>query len=214
MRPAVLRACALAVTVCLGTGGLARADYIAQFNFTPTKTTLFSTNDPTLGKIILSDQSPAKAEGDTTLVATNITTWASATTDHVNNPAIFKNVPFGLTLTITDFKSGKTDTMLFTGMFNGTLSQGAAKLFEMPTSPTTMTKAVGAHIYTVTVGPYVPPGNPTSGTKGSLGATATIKVTPVVTSVPEPSALVLAACGTVMAVGGWWYRRRRRACPA
>jgi hypothetical protein len=203
MKTALLRACALAV--CLAPGSLARADFIAQFNFEPTTSTLFSTNDPTLGKIMLSDQSPSKAEGSTTLIATNISTWASLSTDHVNNPAIFKDVPFGMTLTITDFKTGKIDTMAFTGKFNGTLSQGSALLFETPTSPVTVTKTIGAHIYTVTIGPYVPPGNPTSGKVGSLGALATITVS----SVPEPSTLALAACGLVTAGGGWWFRRRR-----
>ncbi len=205
MKYAALRLFALAVAVCLSTGSLARADYIAEFNFTPDKTTLYSTNDPTLGKITLSNESPAKAEGNTTLIATNITTWASPTTDIAKNPAVFQNVGFTLTLYVTDFASGKSNQMYFSGQFNGTLSQGSAQLVETPTSPVTQTQTIGNHTYTVTVGPYVPPGNPTSGTVGSLGAVATITVS----SVPEPSAFVLAVLGLVTVGGGWWYHRRR-----
>jgi hypothetical protein len=200
------RTFALAVAVCLGWGSLARADYIAQFNFTPDKTDIFATNDPTLGKITLSNESPSKAEGNTTLIATNITTSAAPTTHFLGNPAVFKDAAFTLTLFITDFKSGKSDQMYFSGKFDGKLSQGAAQIFETPTTPTTVAKQIGDRIYTVTVGPYVPPGNPTSGTVGSLGAVATIKVS----AVPEPSSMVLAAFGA-MTVGGWWFRRRRAA---
>jgi hypothetical protein len=203
MKFAALRTFALAVAVCLASGSLARADYIAQFNFTPDKTDIFATNNPTLGKITLSNESPAKAEGSTTLVATNISTWADPSTS-LKNPAVFKDAGFTLTLFITDFKSSKSDQMFFSGKFNGTLSQGSALIFETPTSPVTVSKTIGAHIYTVTVGPYVPPGNPTSGKVGSLGALATVTVS----SVPEPTSLVLAAFGLVTA-GGWWYRRRR-----
>ena len=194
----------LAVVVSLISGSLARADYIAQFNFEPDKTTLFATNNPSLGYITLSDQSPSKIEGTSTLIATNISTWASNTTNVKTNPAIFNNAAFNLTLTITDFGSNKTGTMSFSGRFDGKLSQGSALIYETPTSPTTLTQTIGSHIYTVTIGPYVPPGNPTSGTVGSLGALATIKVS----SVPEPSAVVLAGLGVFLVGGVWWHRRR------
>jgi hypothetical protein len=204
MKYAALRMFALAVAVCLAWGSLARADYIAQFNFTPDKTDLFATNNPSLGKITLSNESPSKAEGSTTLVATNISTWADASTS-LKNPAVFKDVGYTLTLFITDFKSGKSDQMYFSGKFNGTLSVGSALITHDFTTPDTVTKQIGNTIYTVKVGPFVPPGNPTSNKQGSIGALATVTVS----AVPEPSTFVLAGLGLVVVGSGCWYRRRR-----
>jgi hypothetical protein len=197
---------ALAVAVCLGWGSLARADYIAQFNFTPDKADIFATNDPTLGKITLSNQSPAKAEGGTFLIATNITTSAVDTTS-LSKPAVFKNAGYTLTLFITDLHTGKSDQMFFSGKFNGTVSTGSAQLTHTFTSPQTVSKQIGFHLYTVTVGSVVLPGNPTSGKVGSIGAVA------IVTTVPEPSSLALAGLGLTMAVG-WRLRRRPRTAAA
>jgi hypothetical protein len=204
MKYAALRMFALAVAVCLGTGSLARADYIAQFNFTPDKTDLFATNNPTLGKISLSNESPSKAEGTTTLVATNISTWADPSTT-LKKPAVFKDVGYTLTLFITDLHTAKSDQMYFSGKFNGTLSSGSALITNSFTTPDTVTKQIGNHLYTVQIGPFVPPGNPTSNKAGSIGAFATVTVS----AVPEPSTFVLAGLGLTVAGGGFWYRRRR-----
>ena len=46
MKTTAFHRLALAAAVCLVTGSLARADYIAQFNFTPDKTDLFASNKP------------------------------------------------------------------------------------------------------------------------------------------------------------------------
>jgi len=219
MRYTALRCFALAVAVCLSSGNLARADYIASFNFTPDAATLYA-KDPSLGYITLSNQAPASADGPTTLVATNITTFTTGATS--KNPAIFDNVKFGLTLFITDIGTGATNgknPMYFTGTLSGKVTPGSVTnsdgynggigIAEKTVSATTLTQQVGAHIYTVTIGNfntnYTSPGNPTSGTVGSLGAVATIKVS----SVPEPSTMVLACMALTLGGGAWWYRRRR-----
>lgn len=203
MRYAALRYFVLAVAVCLFSGSLARADYIAQFNFTPDQTDIFATNNATLGKLTLSNESPTKINGGG-LVATNITTSSlDGLTD--KTAAIFKDAKFGLTLYITDFKTGKSDQMYFSGKFDGKLYTGFADIKETPTSPISVTKTIGAHIYTVTLDQFSRPGNSTSGKVGSISGLATITVS----AVPEPSTFVLAGMAVISVGGGWWYRRRR-----
>ena len=206
MKYAALRRFVLALAVCLAPGSLARADYIAQFNFTPDKTDLFASNDPTLGKITLSNESPSKAWGDTKLIAANIATESTAT---LANPAVFKDVGYTLTLFLTDTKTGMSDQMYFAGKFSGKLSAGSSQLTHEFIAPEEVTKEIGSRIYTVKIGPVVMPGNPTSGKVGSIGAMATITV-----AAPEPGTLALAGVGLGAAGGGWLSRRAVRRRPA
>src|SRR5262245_11159702 len=199
MKHAASRRFVLAVAVCLCSGSLARADYIAQFNFTPDKTELLASNDPTLGKITLSNESPSKAWGDTRLIAANIATESTA---NPANPAVFKDAVYHLTLFLTDTSTGKSDQMFFSGKFSGKLTAGTSQLTHEFLAPEEVTKQIGNRIYTVKVGPVVMPGNPTSGKVGSIGALATITV-----AAPEPGTFALAAVGLAVVGGGWWSRR-------
>jgi hypothetical protein len=90
----------------------------------------------------------------TFIVATNIKTVSSADN---TKPAIFTDAAYHLTLTIFDGKLA--DAMTFTGKFNGTLSKSSAIILGDFVGATTKSLVLGDHMYTVTIGPFAPPGS-------------------------------------------------------
>jgi hypothetical protein len=60
-------------------------------------------------------------------------------------------------------------------------------------------------MYTVTIGPFAPPGPPTATNTGSISALANVTVS----DVPEPSTFVLSGVCLSVFGAGWWLRRRR-----
>src|SRR5690348_15844814 len=98
---------ALAVAVCLMAGAQARADFLSwEYNWTPSATDILADN-PTMGKITLSNEPGGSAVGNSYIVATNIKTVSSA---DPSNPAVFTDKAYGLALTIHDDLSNKTGT--------------------------------------------------------------------------------------------------------
>ena len=68
-------------------------------------------------------------------------------------------------------------------------------------SPITQTIMLGANTYVVTIGPYTPPGPPTTGGRpGAIGAH--------VSAVPEPGSVALLGAGALPMLG---LIRRRKA---
>ena len=126
-KPAMRLLLAAAVCLCIGTA--AQAETVNwTYNWTPSATEIFASNDSSLGKITLTNEPTGYAEGNSYIVATNIKTVSSTTS---SNPAIFKDAPYSLTLTIFDGKLA--DSMTFSGKFNGTLSQNSALILIVPT---------------------------------------------------------------------------------
>ncbi len=203
MKYSTTRLYAAALALCLFGGARARADFVDwSYNWTPSATEIFA-DKSSMGKITLSNESSGTATGDSYIVATNIQTVSSATSQ---NPAKFTDAPYSLTLIITDGPSGKSNSMVFSGKFNGTLAQKSAIILNTFTNDQIQSKVIGDHIYTVNIGPFSPPGPPTAKNSGSISALATVTVQ----AVPEPSTLVLSGLCLSVFGAGWWLRRSRR----
>ncbi len=204
MRISAKRLFAAALALCAFTGARARADFVSwSYNWTPSSTAIYADN-PTMGKIALSNEPGGTAIGDTYVVATNLKT---ASTADPSTPATFTNASYGLTMTIVDNASGKTGNVSFNGAFNGTLSSQNAIITNSFVGPTTQSVQLGDHLYTVTIGPFAPPGPPSANIAGSISALANVTVQ----QVPEPSTLVLSGlCLSVFGAGWWWRRARGR----
>ncbi len=145
--------------------------------------------------------------GTWTGIATELRTVSSASAGH---PDTFINRPYILTLTVTDdhHHSLLPSPVTFTGVLNGTLSRDSAQLSNTFTSVQTRTFFDGN--FTVTIGPYTPPGPPRDHRTGSIDAQVVVKgpLPPPVNNVPQPSTLALSSLGGVLL--GWKVWRKRR----
>lgn len=201
MRYPAMRLYAAALAAVLFGAVQARAEFAEwSYNWTPSATKIFA-DDASMGEIMLSNEPGSSAVGDTFVVATNIKTVSTA---DPKSPAIFTGAAYSLVLTVFDEASKKSESLIFAGKFNGVLSTKSAIIMNEFTGPTTQSVVIGNNKYTVTVGPFAPPGPPTASNSGSISALATVTVT----EVPEPSTLALAGM-CVAGVSGWWYRRKR-----
>ena len=205
MRHPAKRLFAVAVALCLFTGTRARADFVGwEYNWTPGSTEILADN-PTTGKILLSNEPGGAAVGNSFIVASNLKT---ASTADPASPATFTNKSYSLSLTVLDEASKKSGTLTFSGVFNGTLSNKSAIIMNSFTGPQTQSVTLGNHQYTVQIGPFAPPGPPTATISGSISAMATVTVK-TVNDVPEPSTLVLSGLCLSLCGAGWWLRRTR-----
>jgi len=207
----VLIAAASAVLLCWGTE--ARADKIDwSYNWTPSSTEILS--DSGQSKLILSNEPVGKATtivgNSTDVVATNIKTQSSVDPGTLDT---FTNQPFSLSVTITDTASTKSGTLTFTGLFNGTLNSGAAKIIATMTGSLVQSIVLGSSKYTVTMGQpnqYSAPSPPDSTNLGSISASAAVTVATSSDS-PEPASILLAGLGLTAGAGYWWKRRAKKA---
>src|SRR5262249_21626958 len=99
MRHSTGRLYAAAIALCLCAGAQARADFVSWgYNWTPSATEILADN-PTAGKILLSNEPGGTVAGNSYIVATNIKTASNA---DPSSPATFTNKPYSLALVILD----------------------------------------------------------------------------------------------------------------
>src|SRR5262249_61631571 len=63
-----------------------------------------------------------------------------------------------------------TDTLNFSGTISGSLSASHSNITNTFTGPTSQTTVLGGNTYAVTIGPFSPPGPPSSTNVGSISA--------------------------------------------
>jgi hypothetical protein len=182
----------------------ARAEYVAwKYNWSRSPTQVYSDNSTT-SYVKLTDEPLTYVTGDSDIVATNLKVVSDASPD---SPATFTNKPYTLTLFLLDVDSGESGSLPFAGVLNGTVSALNSKLGNQFVGSPTQELDLGTHHYTVTIGPYTPPGPPESSNPGAIAAFATVQVTEI-QKTPEPSTLALALIGLPV-LGFRVYRRRR-----
>ncbi len=196
-----------AVAGLLLAGAPARADFIQwTYNWQPGSLETPADGSGT-GGVSFSNQPSAAATGNSDIVATNLRVFSSALPS--NPDMLVKGGAYSLALTLTDTASGMSGTLTWTGKLTGSFSATSSNLTNVFTSPITQTLLLGQNLYTVSIGQYSPPGPPTAGNAGSIGAH--VNVAPqgtIQSSTPEPSTLVLA--GLALSVGGGAAWRKRR----
>jgi hypothetical protein len=137
--------------------------------------------------------------GDSALAVANLWTFSQTQAPSADT---LTHAGYTLSLNLADESSGKSGTVSFQGELNGTINAKSALLTNAFTSALTQSVALGANLYTVTLGGFAPPGPPTASNAGSISALITVHPN----TVPEPSALVLAALG----LGGLGFVSWRR----
>jgi hypothetical protein len=205
MKVSPLTLAGVALALLLAPIQTARADFIPwMYNWSRSPADIHA-DAPGTGYITLTDESLKTAVGDTDIVATNLRTFSTATRGH---PDVFTAKGYTLGLFLQDVASGQSTTLTFTGQIDGTLSATSANLKNTFTGLTTQTVVLGDNRYTVTIGPYSPPGIPGAANAGSIAAHASV----VVESLPEPGSLALSGMAAfVLGLARWQARRRRRA---
>jgi hypothetical protein len=206
MRHAPVTLCGAALLWLLTFAGSARADLI-YWNYSWSRSPSdVPADSPGTGYISLTDEGLKSAVGSTDIVATNIKVHSTASAD---NPDKFTNAPYTLSLYLVDQASGLNCTLTFTGKFNGSVTALSSNLKNTFTGLITQTLILGDDKYTVTIGPFVPPGPPGSSSSGSIGAHATVKVETIIKDVPEPSTLILAVAAMPLLGVAAWRRVRK-----
>jgi len=198
------RRLALAAGVLLAVGPAARADLVPwSYNWTPSTDKVLS--DTGMSHLTMTNEKVGTATDSTDIVATNIKTVSTA---DPKTPDTFTAKAYTLTLTLIDEASKQSGTLAFTGEFNGTASVKSAKIANTFTGLITQVLVLGGNTYTVTIGPFTPPGPPGSSNAGSISAFAEVVVNPNTGEEPEPSSLVLAGLG-LAGLGSRFLRRKR-----
>ncbi|MGH7172048.1 MAG: PEP-CTERM sorting domain-containing protein [Gemmataceae bacterium] len=206
------RCAGIALALLLLANTSARADLIAwSYNWSPNAANV-SANGGGSGDLSFSNTAPNNALGASNTVITNIHAYSTASS---TNPATFTNVPVTFTMRLTDSASQQSGSLTFTGTLSGTLTANSANVqLTYPSATTPQTMTLGGNTYTVSIGTYTPPGPPGASNAGSLNAFVTVAPATGgggISSVPEPSALVLTGLALPwVGLSGW--RRMRRKC--
>lgn len=193
---------ALALLLVAGTG--ARADFI-EWSYNWDRNPVSVLSDSGNGSVAFTNEPLKNATGSSDTVATNLKANSLA---NANAPDRLNNTgAYSLTLTLTDKVSGQTGSLTFSGKLGGTFSKDSANVTNQFTGALSQSLFLGANNYTVTVGPYSPPGPPSASNFGSIAAHVDVS-TISIQKVPEPSTLLLAVLGLSGAGAASWRKRR------
>src|SRR5262249_35104601 len=135
--PVVLAGIALAL---LGGARPANADPIKwSYNWSRSPAEVHA-DFPGTGFISLTDEGTVLAEGNTDVVATTLQTHSTATAD---NPDVFTDKLYAVTINITDTLTGQSGSMTFHGVLNGTITADSSNIKNQFTGQTEQTLVLG-----------------------------------------------------------------------
>jgi hypothetical protein len=207
-----------ASVVVLLAGATVRADVIPwTYSWQRNPISIAADGTGTGGVSLTSEALPKQAAGNSDIVATNLRIFSSATA--ANPDKLQTNGAFALALTLLDNNSNVSGTLTFSGKLSGTFSAGNSLLTAVFSTPTTKSITLGQDTYTVTIGPYSPPGPPSASNAGSIAAHVDVTGVsgggggggpgpgPGVNDVPEPSSVLLSCMGLTF-LGGAAGRKR------
>jgi hypothetical protein len=199
-----------ALTLLLLAGVRANADFI-QWSYNWDRNPVSVLSDSGNGSVSFTNEPLKNATGSSDTVATNLKANSLALAsapDTLNSTGAYS-----LHLTLTDTASGMTGTLTFAGKLGGNFSKDNANITNTFTSPLTQTLFLGNDSYTVSIGPYSPPGPPSSTNFGSIAAHVEVSAISATSTAPEPSTLLIGLCG-LSGAGAFSWRKRRAAVAA
>jgi hypothetical protein len=166
------------------------------------------------GGVSMTLQALQHADGSSDVVATNLRTFSSADR---GSPDVITKGEYSLTMNLTDSASSQSGSVTFKGYFSGAFSTTSSNVANTFTGETTMTLKLGGHVFTITIGPYAPPGPPSASNAGTISAHVAVDEDNGGGDgggdgghAPEPSTLVLSFLGaSFLGVASW--RKRARA---
>ena len=178
-----------------------------SYNWTPGSLALYGDAGTTGGYVAFTDEPSGSATGSSDVVATNLRTVSKASPDTPDGFTTAGN--YSTTMQITDLQSGAVGSLTFNGKLGGTFSDSNANVSNAFTGLTTQQLVLGNNTYTVTIGPYTPPGPPNATNAGSISAFVEVDGGVGITSnAPEPTSLALSLFGLTTLGAGWWRKRR------
>ena len=192
-----------------------------SYSWTPSAPNLYGDSGTSGGYIAFTPNSAGGATNTSTIIATNLTTVSGASPnlpDQYNAGTGF----YSLSLVLTDAATGQTNNgiggnlqpLSFGGKLSGTFSDKNSLVTNQFGGFITQEVTLGANTYTVTIGPYTPPGPPNANNQivGSIGAFVDVEPAVIDTkNAPEPSTMVLSLFGLTTVGAGWWRKRRAAA---
>ncbi|HEY7152605.1 MAG TPA: PEP-CTERM sorting domain-containing protein [Gemmataceae bacterium] len=152
------------------------------------------------GAITITGSPDGVAHGSANITAVKLATFIFSPT---SQPDRFHNTPYQLAVKLTDVHSHAFGSLHFSGAFNGTMTDSTVNLKTKFTSPRRQSLTLGHNVYTVTLTSYSPPGPPSVGSEGNISAFVDVRPA----HAPEPSSLMLAGSGVVVAALCWLRRR-------
>ncbi len=195
------------VALLLISASQARAGNINwTYNWTPGSLALFGNAGSSAGYVSFTNEPTAGATNTSDIVATNIRT-VSGSSPTLPNTFGTTGV-YTLTLQITDVTSNQSGSVTFSGKLGGSFSDSNANVTNKFTGMITQQLFLGANTYTVTIGPYTPPGPPSATNAGSISAHVDVSGISIQSNTPEPSTMALSLFGLSTLGAGWWRKRR------
>ncbi len=158
--------------------------------------------------VTLSNEPAHIAEGNSNTVTTNLKVISSTDPNHADTFSL-SGGKYSLTVDLVDSATHATGSLTFNGQLQGTISQYNANVTNTFLSPATQTITLGDTVFTVTMDSYTPPGPPSQGNLGSIGAYIQVAPKVHITSTPEPGSITLASLGVALAGLGAWRGRRK-----
>jgi hypothetical protein len=188
-----------AVAILLSASAAARADLV-HWSYSWAHTGSITAGS---SSISFTDEALAHAVGSSDIISENLKVVSGAdptTPNHLSGG-------YWLALTITDDVTHATGTVVFTGTLDGLVSSSSASVTNTFTGLTTVpTPPISGITYQVTIGPYTPPGPPSSSNFGGIAAHVDVRGEHI-TSTPEPSTMMMAGLGLSLLGLLSWKRR-------
>jgi hypothetical protein len=179
-----------------------------SYNFTPAAAAVFADGNPS-ADVAFTNETTHSAVGNSTVVLTNLR--VSSTADPGHPDLLTHNGSYSISMVLGTSANGSpmSGTLTFKGKLGGSFSASSSNVtnkFDPLFSSQTLT--LGAYTFTVSLLPFTPPGPPGSTNAGSVAAFVSLSGGPHITSVPEPSSMLLSGLGLTFLGGAAWRKRR------